>query len=334
MSELLRFVLLGLAIGALYALTAQGLVLIYRGSGVVNLAQGAFAMVGAFVYYESTGSRGLADRSRLGPRHRHPRRARRAHPPRGDAPAPTRLGARAPRVDVGRVLLPDRGGVPDLGVAVRARPVAAARHDLRAVRHGEHHHGRPSLDHRDRDRHHRRPVRRVPPDPLRRRHRGGGREPTGREHARALPGSHRGGQLGRRRRAGRPRGGAHRTGAVPQRRRVELHGASRPRRRAGGPVPFVLGDARRCVRHRDRGVAAQQLHRPPRPVRAVHEQQRAPLRAVHGGVRLALGRVPHHRHRARGRAGPRCRSATSCSTGCRPSDDRASTGRRSSAQSR
>src|SRR5438105_4899432 len=58
MSELLRFVLLGLAVGALYALTAQGLVLIYRGSGVVNLAQGAFAMLGAFLYYESTGSRG------------------------------------------------------------------------------------------------------------------------------------------------------------------------------------------------------------------------------------------------------------------------------------
>jgi ABC-type branched-subunit amino acid transport system ATPase component/branched-subunit amino acid ABC-type transport system permease component len=57
-SELLRFVLLGLAIGALYALTAQGLVLIYRGSGVVNLAQGAFAMVGAFLYYETTGNRG------------------------------------------------------------------------------------------------------------------------------------------------------------------------------------------------------------------------------------------------------------------------------------
>ena len=58
MTEFLRFVLLGLAIGALYALTAQGLVLIYRGSGVVNLAEGAFAMIGAFLYYESTGTRG------------------------------------------------------------------------------------------------------------------------------------------------------------------------------------------------------------------------------------------------------------------------------------
>src|SRR6476659_1260217 len=58
MSEFLRFVLLGLGIGALYALTAQGLVLIYRGSGVVNLAQGAFAMLGAFLYYESTETKG------------------------------------------------------------------------------------------------------------------------------------------------------------------------------------------------------------------------------------------------------------------------------------
>jgi ABC-type branched-subunit amino acid transport system ATPase component/branched-subunit amino acid ABC-type transport system permease component len=58
MSELAHFVLLGLAVGALYALTAQGLVLIYRGSGVVNLAQGALAMLGAFLYFESTGSRG------------------------------------------------------------------------------------------------------------------------------------------------------------------------------------------------------------------------------------------------------------------------------------
>lgn len=52
MVELLRFVLLGLAVGALYALTAQGLVLIHKGSGVVNLAQGAVGMVGAYLFYE------------------------------------------------------------------------------------------------------------------------------------------------------------------------------------------------------------------------------------------------------------------------------------------
>ena len=56
--ELLQFVLLGLAVGALYALIAQGLVMIYRGSGVVNLAQGAFAMLGAFIYYRGIGEYG------------------------------------------------------------------------------------------------------------------------------------------------------------------------------------------------------------------------------------------------------------------------------------
>ena len=50
--EFLRFVLLGLGIGAIYAMVSQGIVLIYRGSGVVNFAQGAFVMVGGYLYYE------------------------------------------------------------------------------------------------------------------------------------------------------------------------------------------------------------------------------------------------------------------------------------------
>ena len=52
MNEFLRFAVLGLGFGALYALAAQGVVLIYRGSGIINFAQGAMGMVGAFVYYE------------------------------------------------------------------------------------------------------------------------------------------------------------------------------------------------------------------------------------------------------------------------------------------
>ena len=48
MTELLQFVVLGLGVGAIYALTAQGLVLIYRGSGIVNFAHGDIAMFGAF----------------------------------------------------------------------------------------------------------------------------------------------------------------------------------------------------------------------------------------------------------------------------------------------
>jgi ABC-type branched-subunit amino acid transport system ATPase component/branched-subunit amino acid ABC-type transport system permease component len=48
----LGFALLGLGTGAIYALIAQGQVLIYQGSGILNFAQGAFLMVGAYTYYE------------------------------------------------------------------------------------------------------------------------------------------------------------------------------------------------------------------------------------------------------------------------------------------
>jgi branched-subunit amino acid ABC-type transport system permease component len=50
----IAFVLLGLGVGGAYALAAQGMVLIYRGSGVVNLAQGAVAGFGAFSYLALT----------------------------------------------------------------------------------------------------------------------------------------------------------------------------------------------------------------------------------------------------------------------------------------
>jgi branched-subunit amino acid ABC-type transport system permease component len=49
-----EYALLGVGVGGIYALAAQGMVLIYRGSGVVNFAQGAMAMVGAYAYYEAT----------------------------------------------------------------------------------------------------------------------------------------------------------------------------------------------------------------------------------------------------------------------------------------
>ena len=59
--EILRFALLGLATGAIYALLSQGLVLIYRGSGLLNFAQGAMAMFGAFAYYQMTVRDGLPE---------------------------------------------------------------------------------------------------------------------------------------------------------------------------------------------------------------------------------------------------------------------------------
>ena len=53
MSDVIRFAILGLGAGALYAIAAVGLVLVYRGSGVVNFAQGAMGMVGAYVFFET-----------------------------------------------------------------------------------------------------------------------------------------------------------------------------------------------------------------------------------------------------------------------------------------
>jgi ABC-type branched-subunit amino acid transport system ATPase component/ABC-type branched-subunit amino acid transport system permease subunit len=50
MSTVLTFALLGLAGGAAYAVAAFGIVVVYRGSGVVNFAHVGMAMVGAFTY--------------------------------------------------------------------------------------------------------------------------------------------------------------------------------------------------------------------------------------------------------------------------------------------
>ena len=59
MDDILRFALLGLGLGALYALTAQGIVLIYRGSGVLNFAHGAIGMTAAYLQWELTANHGV-----------------------------------------------------------------------------------------------------------------------------------------------------------------------------------------------------------------------------------------------------------------------------------
>jgi branched-subunit amino acid ABC-type transport system permease component len=51
MTKFIEFAILGLGVGGLYGLLSQGLVLIYRGSGVLNVAQGAFAYFGGTLYY-------------------------------------------------------------------------------------------------------------------------------------------------------------------------------------------------------------------------------------------------------------------------------------------
>lgn len=52
MSVYVLFLIVGLGLGALYAALALGLVVVYKGTGVVNFAQGAMAMWAAFVYDE------------------------------------------------------------------------------------------------------------------------------------------------------------------------------------------------------------------------------------------------------------------------------------------
>ena len=52
MSQVFQFAVIGLGAGSLYAIAAIGLVLVYRGSRVVNFAQGAMGMMAAYVFYE------------------------------------------------------------------------------------------------------------------------------------------------------------------------------------------------------------------------------------------------------------------------------------------
>ncbi len=52
MGEVIRFALLGLGVGALYAFASQGLIVIYRGTGVLNFSLGATAIAGVFLQWE------------------------------------------------------------------------------------------------------------------------------------------------------------------------------------------------------------------------------------------------------------------------------------------
>lgn len=59
MSQLFYFIMIGFGTGAIYAMCAGGLVVVYRASGVVNFAQGAFCLLGATMYYEFRVQAGL-----------------------------------------------------------------------------------------------------------------------------------------------------------------------------------------------------------------------------------------------------------------------------------
>lgn len=53
MPDLLPFLISGLGVGAVYALSGVGLVVLYRSSGVLNFAFGAFGAVGAYVAWSA-----------------------------------------------------------------------------------------------------------------------------------------------------------------------------------------------------------------------------------------------------------------------------------------
>ena len=52
MSEFLSFTVLGIVFGAIYAITATGLVVTYTTTGIFNFAQGAVGMIAAFTYWQ------------------------------------------------------------------------------------------------------------------------------------------------------------------------------------------------------------------------------------------------------------------------------------------
>lgn len=52
MSDFLQFLVAGIAVGALYALVALGFVVIYKATGVINFAQGALVLLGAYFAYQ------------------------------------------------------------------------------------------------------------------------------------------------------------------------------------------------------------------------------------------------------------------------------------------
>ncbi|KAA1394216.1 branched-chain amino acid ABC transporter permease/ATP-binding protein [Aeromicrobium ginsengisoli] len=52
MNELLTFALIGLGTGAINVILATGLVMVYRGSGIINFAQGGLAILGAYTVFE------------------------------------------------------------------------------------------------------------------------------------------------------------------------------------------------------------------------------------------------------------------------------------------
>ena len=60
MTDLLRYAFVGLGLGGIYAMLGVGMVMIYRGSGVVNFAHSGFALIGAYTVYTLRADHGLS----------------------------------------------------------------------------------------------------------------------------------------------------------------------------------------------------------------------------------------------------------------------------------
>lgn len=60
MTDFFQLIVTGLAIGAIYSLVAMGLVIIYKSSGVLNVAQGEILMLMAFICYSLSVQLGLS----------------------------------------------------------------------------------------------------------------------------------------------------------------------------------------------------------------------------------------------------------------------------------
>ena len=59
MSAIVEHLIIGLAIGAVYSVIGLGFVLIYKGTGIFNLAQGSLMALGAFICYSLSDQLGL-----------------------------------------------------------------------------------------------------------------------------------------------------------------------------------------------------------------------------------------------------------------------------------
>ena len=59
MTDFLQLLVAGIAVGALYALVALGFVIIYKATGVINFAQGALLLLGAYFTYAFTDQAGI-----------------------------------------------------------------------------------------------------------------------------------------------------------------------------------------------------------------------------------------------------------------------------------